>query len=66
MGRPIGEPRIHGEMVHSVAFSPDGNRIVSGGKEDGNNGTVRLWDANTGQLIRADHDRRARRSLYGP
>ena len=52
-GSPIGEPRIHGELVHSVAFSPDGNRIVSGGMETGYNGTVRLWDANTGQLIRA-------------
>jgi WD40 repeat protein len=52
-GSPIGEPRIHGELVHSVAFSPDGNRIVSGGMEKGYNGTVRLWDANTGQLIRA-------------
>jgi WD40 repeat protein len=51
--RPIGEPRIHGELVHSVAFSPDGNRIASGGMETGYNGTVRLWDANTGQLLRA-------------
>ena len=52
-GDPIGEPLIHGELVHSVAFSPDGNHIVSGGMETGYNGTVRLWDANTGQLIRA-------------
>ena len=52
-GRPIGEPLIHGELVNSVAFSPDGNHIVSGGMETGYNGTVRLWDANTGQLIRA-------------
>jgi WD40 repeat protein len=52
-GSPIGEPRIHGELVHSVAVSPDGNHFVSGGMEAANNGTVRLWDANTGQLIRA-------------
>ena len=52
-GSPVGEPRIHGELVHSVAFSPDGNHFVSGGMEADNNGTVRLWDANTGQLIRA-------------
>ena len=52
-GNPAGAPRIHGELVHSVAFSPDGNRFVSGGMEEANNGTVRLWDANTGQLIRA-------------
>ncbi|HEV7854736.1 MAG TPA: TIR domain-containing protein [Mycobacterium sp.] len=50
---PIGMPHAHGELVHSVAFSPDGNRLVSGGVEAGYNGTVRLWDTNTGQLIRA-------------
>ena len=31
----------------------DGNYFVSGGVEAANNGTVRLWDANTGQLLRA-------------
>ncbi|HEX3289306.1 MAG TPA: TIR domain-containing protein [Mycobacterium sp.] len=50
---PIGEPRLHGELVHSVAFSPDGNRVASGGVETGYNGTVRLWDAHTGQLLKA-------------
>ena len=54
MGRPIGEPWKHGELVNSVAFSPDGKRIVSGGNESGYTGSVRLWDANTGQLIAAD------------
>ena len=49
----MGEPRIHGELVHSVAFSPDGSRFVSGGLEAANNGTVRLWDASTGQLMKA-------------
>ncbi|MEO3756818.1 TIR domain-containing protein [Mycobacterium sp. B14F4] len=48
---PIGAPLIHGELVHAVAFSPDGNRIASGGMEEGNNGSVKLWDANTGQLM---------------
>ena len=55
---PSVEPLIHGELVHSVAFSPDGNRIVSGGMETGYNGTVRLWDANTGQLIGSPNRRR--------
>ena len=37
----LGEHACH---VRSVAFSPDGTRIVSGGGR-----TVRVWDAETGQ-----------------
>ena len=36
-------------VVASVAFSPDGKRIVSGGGYADN--AVRLWDADTGQPI---------------
>src|SRR5262249_37927733 len=36
--------RGHEGHVHSVAVSPDGKRLVSGGSE----GTVRIWDAETG------------------
>ena len=38
------------DIVGSVAFSPDGKRIVSG-SWDKTDKTVRVWDANTGQPI---------------
>lgn len=37
----------HEEWIHAVAFSPDGQRIVSGGSD----ATLRLWNAQTGEAI---------------
>ena len=52
-GAEIGDP-LHGhdDPIYSVAFSPDGTRIVSGSLDE----TVRIWDA-TGraQLQSYDH-----------
>jgi WD40 repeat protein len=38
----------HTNAVHGAAFSPDGKLLASGGEE----GTVRIWEAATGQEIR--------------
>ena len=37
----------HNNLIASVAFSPDGQRIVTGGKDN----TAKLWDATTGEEL---------------
>lgn len=51
----------HEDVVSSVAFSPDGNLIVSGDWYDSDgylssgtwNGEIRVWDANTGEHLKS-------------
>ena len=38
----------HSEGVKSVAYSPDGTKIVSGSMV----GTIKIWDANTGECLK--------------
>ena len=52
----------HTEMVHNVAFSPDGNTIASGSYDN----TVRFWDAHTGTLIHTLHTGGIRGLSFSP
>ena len=46
-GQLINTLNGHHDVVRSVAFSPDGSKIVSAS----NNKTVKIWDVLSGQLI---------------
>jgi hypothetical protein len=65
-GSPIGAPlQGHQDSVESVAFSPDGTRIVSGSFDT----TLQLWDAKSGEPVGAPlkgHENSVRSVAFSP
>jgi WD40 repeat protein len=43
----VGEPLENASAVLSIAYSPDGRRIVSGSSDN----TVRIWDVESGEAV---------------
>jgi hypothetical protein len=63
---PVDEPiKGHDSFVHSVAFSPDGGRIITASHDK----TARIWDAATGKPIGeplAGHDEAVYCAAFSP
>jgi len=63
-GEVVGQLEGHGRRVRSVAFSPDGRRLVSGGNE----GTLFVWDVHRRKPIwsHRGHEGPAREVTFSP
>ena len=54
----------HSSVVNSVAYSPDGTKIISGSSDK----TVKIWNANTGECLQTleGHTEWVRSVAYSP
>jgi WD40 repeat protein len=50
-GKVLREWKAHGKGVHSIRFTPDGRRLVSGGWNDARDEGARLWEVATGKEL---------------
>jgi WD40 repeat protein len=59
---------ISGNTVNSMAYSPDGRRIVSGRSDDKDNGIITVWDAESGRELRTflAHTDHVNSVMYSP
>jgi eukaryotic-like serine/threonine-protein kinase len=61
---PISAPMKHSDAIASVAFSPDGTKIVTAARDR----TARMWDGRSGKALGSPivHPRAMRRALFMP
>src|SRR5262249_49720540 len=63
-GRPIGNPLQHRQEVFCVAYSPDGNYVLTGCVD----GTAQVWDAHSSKPVGAPlrHGKRVNCVAFSP